>query len=106
MKNFRTKYLIPILLFSATVFAQKEFTLTANLKGAADDSYIYLGHKLNDVFNFDSAKVKGEKAVFKGKLPEPNMYWITRSKNENPTLIFFLDGGKAEVNGSIDSLAK
>jgi peroxiredoxin len=106
MKNFHTKYLIPILLFSTNIFAQKEFMLTTHFKGAADDSYIYLGHKLNDVFNFDSAKVKGEKAVFKGKLPEPNMYWITRSKNENPTLIFFLDGGKAEVTGNIDSLAK
>jgi len=101
------KYLIAILFFSANLFSQsKDFTLTAHIKGATDDSYIYLGHKLNDVIQGDSAKVKGEKATFKGKTPEPNMYWITSKKNENPILIFFIDGGKVEINAKIDSLGK
>lgn len=100
------KYVITILFFSANLFAQKDFILTANIKGAADNSYVYLGHKLNDVLNVDSAKVKGEKATFKGTSPEPNMYWITLRKSDNPTLIFFIDGGKVEVNGKSDSLAK
>ena len=34
------------------------------------------------------------------------MYWITRSKNDNPALIFFIDGGKVEISGHIDSLGK
>ncbi len=101
------KYLIAILFFSANLFSQsKDFTLTAHIKGATDDSYVYLGHKLNDVIQSDSAKVKGEKATFKGKTPEANMYWITFKKNENPTLIFFIDGGKVEIAGKIDSLGK
>ena len=101
------RYLIPALLFSASVFSQgKDFTLAATIKGAADNSYVYLGHKLNDIMHSDSAKVVGEKANFKGKTPEPNMYWITRSKNDNPALIFFIDGGKVEISGHIDSLGK
>ncbi|HWY37755.1 MAG TPA: TlpA disulfide reductase family protein [Bacteroidia bacterium] len=101
------KYIIPFMLFSAGLFSQpKDFTLTADIKGAPEGSYMYLGHKLNDAFMSDSAKVTGEKAVFKGKTPEPNMYWITPHKNENPTLIFFIDGGKVEITGKIDSLAK
>jgi len=101
------KYLIPVLLFSANLFSQaKDFTLSANIKGASEGSYLFLTHKLGDAFEFDSAKVKGEKAVFKGKTPEANMYWITLRKNENPNLIFFIDGGKVEVTGKADSLAK
>src|ERR1035437_4730903 len=101
------KYLIAILFFSANLFSQsKGFTLTANVKGATDNSYIFLSHKLNDIIQSDSAKVKEEKATFKGKTPEPNMYWITSKKNENPTLIFFIDGEKVEINAKIDSLGK
>jgi peroxiredoxin len=100
------KKLIPFLLLSAGLFAQKDFTLNANIKGAGDDSYIYLGHKINDVFMLDSAKVKGEKATFKGKLPEANMYWITMRRTDNPSLTFFIDGGKVEVTGKGDSLGK
>ena len=101
------KCLIPILFFSASLFSQaKDFTLNATLKGTSDNSYIYLSHKYDDVFITDSVKVKGEKVTFKGKTPEPNMYWITLKRNENPTLIFFIDGGKVEITGKADSLGK
>ncbi|MGZ3867173.1 MAG: redoxin domain-containing protein [Bacteroidia bacterium] len=100
------KKLIPFLFFSSAIFAQKEFTLNANIKGLQDGTYLYLGHKMNDALIWDSAQVKSEKVVIKGKTPEPNMYWITRSKFENPSVIFFIDGGKVEITGSTDSLAK
>jgi peroxiredoxin len=101
------RYFIFLICISGSLFGQsKDFKLDMHIKGMPDGSYLYISHKYDDKFFTDSALVKGEKAVFKGKTPESNMYWITRRKNENPTLIFFIDGGKVEVNGHADSLAK
>jgi thiol-disulfide isomerase/thioredoxin len=96
-----------LLLFSSALFAQeKKFTITAEFKGGEDNSKLYLTHKYNDEFLVDSAVIQKEKAVFKGTTPEPNMYWITKNKNENPALIFFVDGGNVTITGRSDSLGK
>lgn len=99
------KYLVPFLLVGSALFAQeKSFTINANLKGAKDGAFIYMLHKTNDVLFTDSAKVTGEKVSFKGKLKEPNMYWFAAKKNPSTALIFFVDGGKVEISGHIDSI--
>jgi len=99
------KYLLPLLFISAPLFSQeKSFTVNANLKGAKNDLYLYMLHKVNDVLFTDSAKAKDEKVSFKGKLKEPNMYWFALKKNANAALVFFVDGGKVEINGHIDSI--
>jgi peroxiredoxin len=97
------RYFFPILFLCANTFAQN-FTVHVNLKGAKDGSYLYMLHKYNEELFTDSAIVKDEKATFKGKLNEPNMYWLAARKNANTPLIFFADGGKIEVNGNIDSI--
>ncbi|HEX7414686.1 MAG TPA: TlpA disulfide reductase family protein [Bacteroidia bacterium] len=94
------------LLIAANVFSQgKGFIINGTLKQAADKSYIYLTHKYgNDTF-VDSTQVKAEKFTFKGKTPEPNMYWITLKKVENPSLIFFADNTNITINAHTDSMA-
>jgi peroxiredoxin len=102
-----------LLLFSfsvlaSSVFAQTKFTFNINgsLRNAPDNSYIYMHHKWDGTDHTDSAKVKAGKFAFTGKGTETNMYWITRSRNinEQPNLIFFVDGGKTTITGNIDSL--
>ena len=98
------------LLFCAlvvtNVFSQgKGFVINGVMKQAADNSFIYLTHKYNDATLVDSALVKGEKFVFKGKTPEPNMYWITLHKVENPLLIFFVDNTTITISARMDSMA-
>ncbi len=103
------KYLqISLLAFSFSATAQSSFNYSINgtLKGAAENSYTYIHHKWDNKNFTDSTKVKGGKFTFSGKGTEANMFWITKSRdmNEQPNLIFFVDGGKTTVIGNIDSL--
>lgn len=100
-----------LISFSAISFAAMaqtsfKFTLEGNLKNAAENSYTYIHHKWDNKDVTDSAKIKNGKFTFTGKASEPNMYWITKSRNisEQPNLIFFADAGKITINGNIDSL--
>ncbi len=98
--------LICCLLVAVNVFSQsKGFVINGTIKKAADNSYIYLTHKYNDIAIIDSALVKGEKFTFKGKTPEPNVYYITLKKIENPQLTFFVDNTNITIYASIDSIA-
>ena len=98
------------LTLSLSVFAQAPFNYTINgtLKNVSDNSYTYIHHKWDGKDFTDSAKVKAGKFAFTGKGKEPNMYWMTRSRNinEQPNLIFFIDGGKTTISAHIDSLPK
>ena len=94
------------LLLAANIFAQgKAFVINGNIRQIADHSYIYLTHKYNDQTLVDSVPVKAGKFVFKGKTPEPNMYWITLKKTDNPGLIFFVDNTTISIEAQADSLA-
>ena len=96
--------------FSLTSFAQNpyNFSISGELKNAPDNSYTYIHHKWEGKDITDSAKVKAGKFTFTGKGKEPNMFWMTRSRNisEQPNLIFFIDGGKTTISAHIDSLPK
>ena len=99
--------LLLCLFIAAQGFSQgKGYVINGVMKKAPDNSYLYLTHKENDVAITDSALVKGEKFAFKGKTAEPNMYWITLKKIENPALIFFVDNTTISITAEIDSLAK
>ena len=88
------------------IFSQgKGFVINGTIKKAADNSYIYLTHKYNNINMVDSTLLKGEKFVFKGKTLEPNMYWITLKKIETPQLIFFVDNTSITVTANADSMA-
>lgn len=98
---------IPALLLACSLFAQeKKFTINTFVKGCPDGTRLYLSHKYNDATLVDSAFVKKERAAFKGVTPEPNMYWLSYKKTGNPDLIFFVDGGKIDIMGHVDSLGK
>lgn len=109
-KQFKMRYSLAITLLTAslTAFSQTNFSysISGSLKHAKENSMIYLHHKWDNKDFTDSAKVKGGKFAFSGKGSEPNMFWITRSSNinEQPNLIFFVDGGKTSISGNIDSL--
>lgn len=93
------------LLIVTNIFSQgKGFVISGTIKKTTDNSYIYLTHKYNNITNVDSTLVKGEKFVFKGKTSEPNMYWITLKKVENPQLIFFVDNTNITVSATADSM--
>lgn len=99
-------FLISLSAFSFAGFAQSSFTINGTLKNAGANSYTYIHHKWNNKDITDSAKVKEGKFTFTGKVSEPNMYWMTKSRNmnEQPNLIFFIDGGKTTITGNLDSL--
>lgn len=96
-----------LLGLSCSVLAQKpaSFTISGTLKQVKGD-YVYLHHKWDNKDITDSLKVKNGAFNFNGKTTEPNMYWITRSRNvgEQPNLVFFVDGGKTIIKASMDSL--
>ena len=95
-----------ILKLSSIAQSYSNFTINGSLKNISDNSYIYIHHKWDGKDFTDSAKVKGGNFSFAGKIVEPNMYWLTKSRNitEQPNLIFFVDGGKTSISGNIDSL--
>jgi thiol-disulfide isomerase/thioredoxin len=98
--------LLLCLLVAAQCFSQgKGYIINGVMKKAADNSYVYLAHKENNLTMIDSALVKAEKFTFKGKTAEPNMYWLTLTKVETPTLIFFVDNTTLSIATSVDSLA-
>lgn len=103
------KYLKISLLavsFSATAQSPYNFSINGTLSGLQDNSYAYIHHKWDNKNFTDSAKVKGGKFTFNSKGFEPNMFWITKGRdmNEQPNLIFFVDGGKTSITGNVDSL--
>ena len=96
---------ISCLFITLNVFSQgKGYVISGTIKQVADNAYVYLSHKFDDVTFVDSAKVIGEKFTFKGKTPEPNMYWITLKKTEPPSLIFFADNANITINARTDSM--
>jgi peroxiredoxin len=103
-------FTIALSAFSLASFSQTpyNFSINGDLKNAPDNSYTYIHHKWDGKDFTDSAKVKAGKFAFTGKGKEPNMYWMTRSLNinEQPNLIFFIDGGKTTISAHIDSLPK
>lgn len=99
---------IALIVVSCPIIAQTNYnyTVSGSLKNVKDNSYVYMHHKWDNKDFTDSAKVKGGKFSFTGKGSEPNMFWLTKSANisEQPNLIFFVDGGKTNISGNIDSL--
>lgn len=99
---------IGLFAVSCSAIAQSSFnySVSGTLKNIPDNSKVYLHHKWDSKNFTDSAKVKAGKFTLSGKGTEPNMYWITKTNNinEQPNLIFFIDGGKTNIVGNIDSL--
>lgn len=97
-----------LVVFSMSALAQtnSNFTISGTLKNVTKNNYVYLHHKWDNKDITDSVKTKSGVFLFKGKVKEANMFWITKTNNiaEQPNLIFFVDGGKTVINGSIDSL--
>lgn len=93
--------------FSSLAQAPFNFSVTGNLKNVKDNAYVYIHHKWNTKDITDSVKVKSGNFTYTGKGTEPNMFWITkgRSMNEQPNLVFFIDGGKTTIKANIDSIA-
>lgn len=98
-------FIISLAVFSISLSAQS-YSINGTLKNAAENSYTYIHHKWDGKDITDSAKIKSGKFSLTGKVAEPNMFWITKSRsiNEQPNLIFFIDGGKTTITGNIDSL--
>lgn len=97
---------LALLPLAAIAQSPAGYTINGNLRQAQEGSYIYIHHKWNNQDVTDSAKIKGGQFSLNGKTPEANMYWITRSRyiTEQPNLIFFVDGGKTTIKGSLDSI--
>lgn len=97
---------IALLVVSSPLLAQTSFSVSGHLKNIKDNGYVYLHHKWNNKDYTDSAKAKSGKFSFSGKTAEPNMYWMTKSRDmaEQPNLIFFVDGGKTSISGNVDSI--
>ena len=82
------------------------FNIVGTMKGAKDNSKVYIHHKWENKSITDSVKVKAGKFLYSNRSIETNMYWMTKTNNinEQPNLIFFIDGGKTTINAHIDSL--
>lgn len=100
------KFSLLAISFSAAAQSSFNFSINGTIKGLPDNTYTYIHHKWDGKNFTDSAKIKGGKFSFSSKGIEPNMFWITKTRdmNEQPNLIFFVDGGKTTVTGNADSL--
>lgn len=103
------KLAITIMSFSATALLAQtpfSFNVTGTIKGVKDNGKIYIHHKWENKSITDSVKVKAGKFLYANRSLETNMYWITKSNNlnEQPNLIFFIDGEKTNITAHIDSL--
>ncbi len=92
--------------FSSLAQTAFNFSVSGTLKNVSDNAYTYIHHKWNNQDITDSAKVKSGNFTYTGKGTEPNMYWLTKRNNinEQPNLIFFVDGGKTTIKANVDSL--
>lgn len=102
------KTLSTILSFCALqALAQTPFNFTINgtLKNPSSTK-AYIHHKWDNKSLTDSVKITNGKFTLNGKSAEPNMYWLTKTNNinEQPNLIFFIDGGKTTIVANMDSL--
>ena len=107
MKNRIT--LVLSLSIAGVAFAQKTipYSIEGFLKNYVPE-YVYLHHKWDEKGFTDSAKVVKGAFSLKGKVTEPNMFWMTAVNNMNaqPNAMFFNDGGKIVINGNADSLTQ
>lgn len=101
-----------LLLTVMTGLAQKNitfdggsYTINGKLDGLKDGDKLYLYHKYDEQVVGDSTTAKGGKFVFKGKTPEPNMYWLQLAPKARTLLPFFIDKGKVTIEGKVDSIS-
>lgn len=96
------------LTISIHAVAQRfHFSVNGTLKNTKDNSHLYIHHKWDNAGYTDSVRVKAGSFTYNSKSDEPNMYWITLTNNinEQPNLIFFVDPGKINITGQVDSLS-
>lgn len=101
------KAIIAYLCLSLPVLvtAQKQLTITGNVKGVKDQSLVFL----NDANTPKDTIAKGfvKKGVFllKGSLREPALVQLNFPDTKKKAL-FFLDNGKVDVRGNIENIQK
>lgn len=94
----KTIVLLLILSITHSFYAQKtspKKTITIKIDGTISKfqgSKIFIHHKSGDNVVSDSAKVKAGEFQFNFKAPEPDLFWITLDRDNNPQqpAIFFL----------------
>lgn len=84
----------------------KKFTIDVKLDGLADGKELLLQQRTETGYEvIDTAKVGKTGLVFQGNLEQPKLVYITSSAFRGAIPVF-IEAGKMEVSGSVDSLAK
>lgn len=82
------------------------FTVTGNVKGAKEGSYVYLEKQDSSGLKVkDSVKVLKEKFVFKGNANEPEIHLI-QFKDAQGKIAFVLENGAITIDADVKDLSK
>jgi peroxiredoxin len=100
------KWLLAALALPTVTLAQesKEFTITGYLKGLADQSQIVLKNEDLNPEPLAEGKAIGGKFTLRGKISEPNLYYLTADGSPQ-RLYFFVEPSAISINGTRDSLS-
>ncbi|HPQ08125.1 MAG TPA: TlpA disulfide reductase family protein [Bacteroidia bacterium] len=93
------------IFVNITIAQGIQYTIKGTVKGNKTNK-LYLHHKWNNDYITDSAIIKNNSFVIKGKTPEINMYWITLDRNplSAPNVPFFIDQPNIIIKLHLDSL--
>ncbi|MBN1650547.1 MAG: AhpC/TSA family protein [Bacteroidales bacterium] len=110
MKNFKITLMafIAMLFISScsSVDGNKSFTIDVKLDGLPEGKELYLQQQTDNGYEvIDTAKVDNAGMVFKGNLEQPKLVYITSSAFRGAIPVF-IEAGKMEVVGRLDSLSK
>jgi peroxiredoxin len=101
-----TKFiLLLIAAWPSILLAQKQLTITGRLKGLKESSQVFLVDANTTKDTIATTTVKNGAFSLKGSLREPTLVLLNFA-SANKKAVFFLDNGKVDIKGSIDSVQK
>lgn len=105
MKNYIPVLIILAFLASCSTKPENGYILSGSIKGKVP-AKVYLQQYINGKMQvLDSANFINQEFKLKGKITEPDYYYLRLGSNEN-ILGFFLENSKIDIIAHIDSLQK
>lgn len=96
--------LVLLTLVSCNNNIDSDYTITINLESDSDNKYLYLFSQIG--MKMDSALIQNGECVFSNSLTEPQRCAVTSSKNPSDGMIFILDYGQTNIQGSIENFSQ
>jgi peroxiredoxin len=96
--------LVLLSLISCNNNSDSDYKITINLESDSDNKYLYLISEIG--MKMDSALIQNGECVFSNSLTEPQLCAVTPSKNPSDGMVFILDYGQTNIQGSIENFSQ